>query len=220
MMGSGQAIARGVEGSLNMNYSSLKVNLNQLMSTLAEALFTTTQQRLLGLLYGEPARSFYLKELLRLTGMGVATIKRELDRMVEAGILTRTHVGNQHHYQADPACPIHAELAAIVRKTMGLADSLRVALAPLADCITWAFIFGSMARGTGSSGSDVDLMVVGDVTLDELSLALYPAQEAISREINPKLYRPAEWLELVASDDAFARNVLGKPRIDLIGKSP
>lgn len=190
------------------------------MSTLAEALFTTTQQRLFGLLYGEPERSFYLKEILRLTGMGVATIKRELDRMVEAGILTRTHVGNQHHYQADPSCPIHAELAAIVRKTLGLADPLRAALAPLAERITWAFIFGSMARGTGIRNSDVDLMVVGDVTLDELSVALYPAQETVSREINPKLYRPAEWLELVASEDAFARNVLDNPRIDLIGAPP
>lgn len=196
------------------------MNQSAPQSGLAEVLFTTTQQRLLGLLYGEPERSFYLKEILRLTGMGVATIKRELDRMVEVGILTRTHVGNQHHYQADPACPIHAELAAIVRKTMGLADRLRVVLAPLADRITWAFIFGSMARGTGARGSDVDLMVVGDLPLDALALALYPAQEEISREINPKLYRPEEWLELVASDDAFARNVLGTPRIDLIGKSP
>ena len=152
--------------------------------------------------------------------MGVATIKRELDRMVEAGILTRTHVGNQHHYQADPSCPIHAELAAIVRKTLGLADNLRVALAPLAEHITSAFIFGSLARGSGARGSDVDLMVVGDVTLDELTVALYPAQEAINREINPKLYRPAEWLELIDSDDAFVRNVLAKPRVDLIGTSP
>ncbi|MCC5865692.1 MAG: nucleotidyltransferase domain-containing protein [Wenzhouxiangella sp.] len=219
-MSSAQHWARGVEGSSKMNYSSSKVNPNQPMSTLAEALFTTTQQRLFGLLYGEPDRSFYLKEILRLTGMGVATIKRELDRMVEAGILTRTHVGNQHHYQADPSCPIHAELVAIVRKTLGLADPLRAALAPLAERITWAFIFGSMARGTGVRGSDVDLMVVGDVTLDELSVALYPAQETISREINPKLYRPAEWLQLVASDDAFARNVLDNPRIDLIGAAP
>lgn len=84
----------------------------------ADALFTTTQRRLLGLLYDQPERSFYFKEILRRTGMGVATIKRELDSMVEAGILTRAKIGNQHHYQANPACPIHEELSAIVRKTL------------------------------------------------------------------------------------------------------
>ena len=193
------------------------MNPDQPVNLLAKALFTATQQRLLGLLYGEPERSFYLKEILRLTGMGVATIKRELDRMVEAGILTRTHVGNQHHYQANPACPIHAELAAIVRKTMGMAETLRTALVPLADRITWAFVFGSVARGTATRRSDVDLLVIGDLEFDELSLAIYATQEDISREINPKLYRPDEWQALLDSADGYAREILGKPRIDLIG---
>lgn len=209
--------AGALDGSSNMNYSSPEVNYDQSMTTLAEALFTSTQQRLLGLLYVKPERSFYLKELLRLTGMGVATIKRELDRMVDAGILTRTRIGNQHHYQANPACPIHAELAAIARKTMGLADTLRKSLDPLADRITWAFIFGSMASGNENPGSDVDLMVVGDMDLAKLSRAVYPAQEVIGREVNPKLYRPTEWQALVRSDDGFAREILDKPRIDLIG---
>jgi len=196
------------------------VNLDHPAGELADALFTTTQQSLLGLLYGEPERSFYLKEILRLTGMGVATIKRELDRMVKAGILTRTHIGNQHHYQADPTCPIHAELAAIVRKTMGLAETLSAALVPLADRIIWAFVFGSVARGTATRRSDIDLLVIGDLEFDELSLAIYSAQEDISREINPKLYRPHEWQALLDSADGFARDVLGKPRIDLIGGPP
>ncbi len=89
------------------------------MSQLSDALFTETQKKVLGLLYGQPERSFYTKEILRLTGMGVATIKRELDRMLAAGILTMTKVGNQHHYQANPACPIYGELVGIVRKTIG-----------------------------------------------------------------------------------------------------
>jgi len=185
---------------------------------LAAALFTLTQQRLLALLYGEPGRSFYLKELLRKTGLGVATVKRELDRMVEAGLLTRTAIGNQHHYQANPACPIHDELAAIVRKTLGAPSAIRAALGPLTDRIARAFIFGSFAAGRDRPGSDIDLLVIGDVSLAELVRALYPLQEALTREINPKLYRPDEWAQRVASEDAFVRELLRKPRIELIGE--
>lgn len=186
---------------------------------LADALFTTTQQRLLALLYGEPGRSFYLKELLRKTGLGVATVKRELDRMVEAGLLTRTEIGNQHHHQANPACPIHDELAAIVRKTLGAPNAIRAALGPLTERIARAFIFGSFAAGTDQPGSDIDLLVVGDLALAELARVLYPVQQALTREINPKLYRPAEWERMVANEDAFARELLHKPRIALIGEA-
>ena len=186
---------------------------------LAEALFTTTQQRLLALLYGEPARSFYFKELLRKTGLGVATVKRELDRMVEAGLLTRTVIGNQHHYQANPACPIHDELAAIVRKTLGAPNAIREALRPLADRIARAFMSGSFAAGTDQPGSDIDLLVIGDVSLAELVRALCPLQEALAREINPKLYRPDEWAQSIASEDGFARELLRRPRIELIGET-
>lgn len=186
---------------------------------LAAALFTTTQQRLLALLYGEPARSFYFKELLRKTGLGVATVKRELDRMVEVGLLTRAVRGNQHHYQANPACPIHDELIGIVRKTLGIPQAIREALQPLADRIARAFIFGSYAAGTDQPGSDIDLLVVGDVTLAELARVLYPPQETLAREINPKLYRPGEWERMVAGKDAFARELLRKPRIALIGEA-
>lgn len=187
------------------------------MVALADALFTTTQQRLLALLYGRPDRSFYLKEILRLTGMGVATIRRELDRMVESGILTRTHVGNQHHYQANPACQIYEELASIVRKTLGISDTLKAALTPLSGRIERAFVFGSAANGSAGPGSDIDLLVIGEVRLSELARALYPAQEALGREINPRAYRKTEWEALLGSDDTFARDVMNKPRIDVVG---
>ena len=117
------------------------------MSKLADALFTKTQQNVLQLLYGRPDRSFYTKEILRLTGMGVHTIKRELDRMVDAGILTLTQIGNQKHYQANPACPLYEELVSIIKKTVGLADVLREALEPLLKNIHVAFVYGSVAKG-------------------------------------------------------------------------
>lgn len=187
------------------------------MSQLGDALFTKTQQKVLGLLYVRPEKSFYTKEILRLTGMGVATIKRELDRMVAAGILTMTPIGNQHHYQANPECPVYQELLGIVKKTFGVADVINFALSPLAGLIDRAFIFGSVASGKETSSSDIDLMIIGDVGFTEIVSALYSVQETLGREINPKIYRKKEWRQMLESDEAFIKAVLSKPRMNLIG---
>ena len=187
------------------------------MSQLGDALFTTTQKRVLGLLYLQPEQSFYTKQILRLTGMGVATIKRELDRMLSAGILQMTKIGNQHHYQANPECPIYQELLGIVNKTFGIADVLRTVLVPLSAQIDWAFIFGSVASGKETSGSDIDLMVIGDVSFSEVVAAIYPVQESLAREVNPKIYSREEWLQLNNSNEIFINEVLEKPGINIIG---
>ncbi|MCW8944110.1 MAG: nucleotidyltransferase domain-containing protein [Sedimenticola sp.] len=187
------------------------------MSQLGAALFTSTQQRVLGLLYNKPEKSYYINEILRLTGMGVATIKRELDRMVAAGILSMTKIGNQHHYQANPACPIYHELLGIVKKTIGVVDVISEALSPLAGRIAWAFIFGSVASGKETSASDIDVLIIGDVSFSDAVSALYPVQEVLGREINPKLYSKDQWIELQNKSDAFVNEVLSKPRMDVIG---
>lgn len=187
------------------------------MSLLGDALFTTTQQQVLGLLYGQPQRSFYTKEILRLTGMGVATIKRELDRMLAAGILSMKRVGNQHHYQANADCPIFVELRAIVGKTFGVAGVLKTALLPLADGLEQAFVFGSVAAGKEGPGSDIDLLLIGDAGYADIVKALYPAQQTLGREINPKLYAPAEWQRKLATDDAFVRELTRQPRLMVLG---
>ncbi|MEW8179596.1 MAG: nucleotidyltransferase domain-containing protein [Candidatus Thiodiazotropha endolucinida] len=187
------------------------------MSRLANALFSRTQQQLLGLLYTQPKRSFYTKEIIRLTGMGVATIKRELDRMLEVGILNMTRIGNQHHYQANPDCPIYHELLSIVNKTIGITDILNQALSSIVHNISWAFVFGSVASNQEISSSDIDLMVIGDIGFVETVNALHPIQDKIAREINPKLYQNDEWLELMKRKDPFIKDVLSKPRMDVIG---
>ncbi|MCP3664722.1 MAG: hypothetical protein GY696_19890 [Gammaproteobacteria bacterium] len=187
------------------------------MSQLGDALFTTTQQKVLGLLYAQPGKTFYLKEILRLTGMGVATIKRELERMLAAGILTLTKIGNQHHYQANPDCPIYDELLGIVKKTFGVADVINLALSPLASRIDWAFVFGSVASGRETSASDIDLMIIGDVGFAEVVSTLYSVQEILGREINPKVYRKEEWIQMLNNRDAFVKEVLGKSTMDVMG---
>lgn len=188
------------------------------MSKIGDALFTTTQKKVLGLLYAQPSKSFYTKEILRLTGMGVATIKRELDRMEAAGILSMNKIGNQHHYQANPECPIYQELLGIVNKTFGVVDVINMALTPFKNRINWAFIFGSVASGKETSTSDIDLMIIGDVEFTEAVTALYPVQEKLRREINPKIYRKEEWNQMQKNLDAFIKEVLSKPRMDVIGE--
>lgn len=187
------------------------------MGQLADALFTVTQQNVLRLLYVQPEKSFYLKEILRLTGMGVATIKRELDRMEAAGILGMTRIGNQHHYQANPECPIYQELLAIVKKTFGIADEISSALSSVSGKIDWAFIFGSVASGKETASSDVDLMIIGDIGFSEVVGMLYPVQEKLGREINPKIYSREEWTQMHNTKDVFFKEVLSKPRMDVMG---
>lgn len=187
------------------------------MSILSEALFTETQSRILGLLFSHPDRSFYFKQILRDTGMGVATIKRELDRMLSAGIVRMQRIGNQHHYQANKDCPIYAELTAIIKKTLGLVEVLRSALVPAAGDINWAFVFGSFASGKESEASDVDLLVIGDVDFSRLVEVLYPVQGILAREVNPKLFRRNEWDTLLLQHDGFVLELMNKPRMDVIG---
>ena len=187
------------------------------MTSLSDALFTETQQNVLGLLYGQPDRSFYTKEILRLTGMGVATIKRELDRMLSADILRLSRIGNQHHYQANPQCPVYGELLDIVKKTFGVTEVVRDALEPLAEKIDWAFVYGSLASGKETAASDIDLLIVGEASFAEVVTGLYPVGEKLGREINPKIYRKKEWKRLKTKGDAFVDEVLAKPKINVIG---
>lgn len=189
------------------------------MSTLAEALFPKTRQRVLALLYGNTNKSFYINEILRSTGMGVATIKRELDRLQEAGILRLIKIGNQHHYQAEPQCPIFPDLKALVIKTLGIVPALANALQPLKGNITVAFVFGSVARGTETANSDIDLMIVGKVRLEEVVDFTHPVEQDLGRPINPRIYTPEEWQRLLQESGSFIRDVLTRPRLDLIGST-
>src|SRR5665811_2106352 len=131
-------------------------------ASLADALFSTTQQRVFGLLFGQPDRSFYATEMIGLAGVGSGGVQRELARLAQSGLVTVRPVGNQRHYQANPEAPIYAELCGIVRKTFGMADPLRLALTPLAAQIKCAFVFGSIAKRQDSASSDIDLMVISD----------------------------------------------------------
>lgn len=184
------------------------------MGQLANALFTITQQNVLGLLYVQPEKSFYTKEILRLTGMGVATIKRELDRMVAAGILRMTKIGNQHHYQANSECPIYKELIGVVRKTFGMADVIREALTAFDQDIKLAFIYGSIAKEEDTASSDIDLLVISEsVAYTELMGALSEAGESLGRVVNPSIYSLKEIIKKIEEKNAFVLRILEQPKI-------
>ena len=175
------------------------------------------RRKVLGLLLMRPEQQIHLRELARVIVAAPGTLKKELDALCEAGLLRAERVGNQVRFCANTAHPVFPELQALIRKTIGLVDALRLSLAPLAGRIDAAFIFGSMASGTESAGSDIDLMVVGDAGFAEIVDATYAAQATLGREINPKVMSASEWQAKKAERNAFLQDVLNKPRIMLIG---
>ena len=187
--------------------------------SLADALFSKTQQRLLGFLFGQPDRSFYATELIAMAGAGSGAVQRELARLEQSGLVTVRRIGAQKHYQANAASPIYEELRGIARKTVGLAEPLRTALAPLAPKILAAFVYGSVAKKQDTASSDIDLMVVSDlVSHADLFKVLEPANEQLRRTINPTVYTRAELIKRIKQKNQFVTRVLAQPKIWIYGK--
>lgn len=188
-----------------------------MQQSLSSLLFPGYRRDVLNLLLFKTDQPLHGREIARRTGLASGTVTRELNRLVEAGLLNRQRQGNQSLYSVNRACPIFEEVAGILRKTSGLAEVLAEALAPLAGRIETAFIFGSFARGVERAGSDVDVLIVGTVDFGAAIDALHPAQQQLGREINPKVFSVKEWKAKLAAKNAFIMDVLGKPKIFLIG---
>lgn len=188
-------------------------------SRMADALFPKVRQRVLAVLFSTPDRSYYTNEVIALAQSGAGAVQRELADLAAAGVLTVHKQGNQKHYQANAAAPVYAELRGLVLKTMGLADVLRAALAPLATHIEQAFVFGSIAKQQDTAASDVDLLIVSkDLGYGEALAALESASQTLGRTINPSLYTPVDFKARRQRDNAFITRVMKQPKIWLIGK--
>jgi len=198
---------------------SKKATLSQPRSIgLADALFTGTQQRVLAWLFGQPGRSFYATELIGLAGAGSGAVQRELARLAQSGLVTVRTIGNQKHYQANPEAPIYAELCGIVQKTVGLAEPLREALAPLAGRIRAAFVYGSIAKRGDTASSDIDLMLISsDLAYSDLYAHLEAVSQRLGRTVNPTIYTPQDLAKRVKGKEAFASRVLAQPKLWLMG---
>jgi predicted nucleotidyltransferase len=180
--------------------------------SVADALFTKVQQRVLAVLFGNAGRSYYANEVIALAGSGTGAVQRELSRLEATGLVTVTRVGKQKHYQANAHAPVYEEL------TSGVIDVLRLALQPLANHLAAAFVYGSVAKQSDTATSDVDLMVVSDsLTYADLYAALENATNTLGRAVNPTVYTPQELKKRLRSDNAFVKRVISQSKLWVIG---
>jgi predicted nucleotidyltransferase len=185
---------------------------------IADALFTKGQQRVLGLLFGNPARSYYAKEIIGLAAAGSGSIQRELARLEAAGLVSVEFIGKQKHYRANAASPVFESLMDLIVKTSGLADVLRAALSPVGGAIEAAFVYGSVAKRTENASSDIDLLVISEtLTYADVFSALEDASARLRRTVNPTIYSRAELRRRQARQNAFVSRVLEQPKIWVIG---
>jgi predicted nucleotidyltransferase len=186
--------------------------------SLSNALFSKVQQRVLALIFSHPERSFYASEIVRNVRSGTGAVERELSRLRSSGLVSVERIGNQKHYRANPDSPIFAELKSLVLKTIALAEPLKESLEPLSDSIDTAFIYGSVAKGTDTAHSDIDLMVLGD-DLDYAGLysALQDAERKLSRKVNPTFLSRADWKRKAAEKGSFVSKINAQPKIFVLG---
>ena len=191
-----------------------------LFGMISDALFSTSQARLYPWLFGQPHRAFHLNELRRLSGLGSASLQRELNRLVNAGLVNDNAVGNMRQFKANPGAPVFSELVALTTKTLGLVPIVKAALQSLQPPPLAAWVYGSVARQADTARSDIDIMLVGEnLRLGDVLTALEPAQQQLARQINPTCYTPADFASRRAEPDSFINRVLAQPILPLIGNA-
>ncbi len=187
-------------------------------SSLGDVLFTKTQQRELGLLFSNPEQTFYLNEVVRLAGVGKGSVNRELDKMLAVGLLSKTRIGNQNHFQANKQCPIYDELSGIVRKTFGIVDIIHQALYSLEDKIDVAFVYGSIAKGEDNAKSDIDLMVVSELlSYSDVMNELISVEQSLGRPVNPSIYTEKQIKDKLKAKNSFISRVMKQDKLWIKG---
>ena len=188
------------------------------IADLGTLFFGAYRRQVLASLLLHPDESFHLRELARMTNTQPGTLRRELAQLAEAGVLSQERIANLVRYRANADCPIYDELRGILKKTAGVVDVLRDSLAPLADKIAVAFVYGSVASGAERRTSDIDVMVVGTVSFEEVVRVLHRSQKSLRREINPNIYGPAEFRKKMKEKGSFLARILKEPKLFVIGK--
>ncbi len=197
---------------------ALSIEAGVVSAGMVDALFTSVQQRVLGLLFGQHGRRFQSAELIRMANSGTGATHRLLKRLTESGLVLAKTEGNQKYYQANAESPIFEELLGLVRKTVGLAEPLKEALAPLGDRIHVAFVYGSVASGKDRADSDIDLMVIAeDLDYPTLFESVQTAERQLHRTVNPNLMTPKEWRHKPAQPNSFAARLNAGPRLIVLG---
>jgi predicted nucleotidyltransferase len=203
---------------INVSLKATIVAVKETISSVSDLLFPLHYRgRALALLLLQPQRRIHLREIARLTSTVAGTMGKELDRLYKAGLLEKHRVGNQTQFCANVQHPVFVDLTSLLRKTIGLADVLVLALSPVAERIQVAFVFGSAGRSGEVAHSDVDVMLIGDIGFSEAIDLLFEAQTQLGREINPKVFGVNEWRAKIGEPSSFVLDVLAKPKIFLIG---
>jgi predicted nucleotidyltransferase len=187
-------------------------------ASLSSALFSNVQQRVLSLIFGHPERSFYTSEIIRTVRSGTGAVGRELSRLEQSGLVCAERIGNQKHYRANRESPIFPELHSLVSKTLAPAAALKESLQPFASTIKAAFIYGSVARGTDTARSDVDLMVIGDeLNYSDLYTAARNAEDKLRRKVNPLFLSPSDWRRKASDRGSVIGKIRQTPKVFVIG---
>ena len=187
-------------------------------SGLAGALFSPVQQRVLGLLFGQPERKFQSAEIIQLAAGGTGAAHRQLQKLEKVGLVLVTRSGSQKYYQANPDSPIYPELHGLVVKTVGVVEPLRAALQPIAHKIHAAFVFGSVAKQTDRADSDLDLLILSDeLTYPDAYQALQVTEHRLARTINPTVMTRREWKRKRDATDSFTKRIASQPKLFVIG---
>ena len=182
------------------------------------ALFTDSQAKVHVWIFGQPERFYHLSELRRLTGLGSASLQREINRLVDAGLASSKMQGNQRQISANRQSPLFKELRDLTRKVMGVAPMIQEALLPIENKIDIAFVYGSVAKQSDTAKSDIDVMLVGrDLTLSDILEQLLPVEEILCRKINPTCYTVHEFKKRLSDADSFVNKVLSQPTLHIFG---
>ncbi len=182
------------------------------------ALFTDSQAKVHSWIFGQPERFYHLSELRRLTGLSSASLQREINRLVDAGLANSKMQGNQRQISANRQSPLFKELRDLTRKVMGVAPMIQEALLPIENKIEIAFVYGSVAKQSDTAESDMDVMLVGrDLTLSDILEHLLPAEEILCRKINPTYYTVHEFKKRLSDADSFVNKVLSQPTLQIFG---
>lgn len=186
-------------------------------TSLADLMFGRTRGAILALLYGRADQTFYTRQIAREVAASVGAVQRELKNLTKVGLVIRTALGSQVFYQANRDAPIFSEMHSLVNKTVGIFSMLRSALHPLSTQVAVAFVYGSVARQAETAQSDIDLMVVGKASIDDVISHLASVEKNTGRPINPTVYSVSEFKAKIADGNHFLRAVLKDPKVFLLG---
>ena len=184
---------------------------------IAQALFGKTRRAVLALLFGQPGKAFYTREIVAAAGAGASQVQKELDQLTRAGLLIRERRANQVYFCVNPEAPVFPELSGLITKTFGIADVIRAALAPLGGLIDVAFIYGSVARSEHHASSDIDVFLVGEILLSQLAVPLSGVEKKLGLPVSTTIFDRAEFLRRLKKRDHFISKVVAGPKLFLIG---